>query len=111
VGNGWTLAGAAFVMPVAGLKGEHVRAPDYPSCALALRRVIRGRAMQAPAVCGRGPARSPPAAGSLGIVARNIRRARGRDNGWRRREMTETRQALPPGYTGAVACDEKALPS
>jgi hypothetical protein len=61
VGNGWTLAGAAFVMPVAGLNAKHVRAPDYPgagkkkpgvdgACALALRRVIRGRAMQAPAV-------------------------------------------------------------
>jgi hypothetical protein len=63
-GHGWTLAGAAFVMPMAGLNRKHVLAPDYQSAwkkkagadgtrALALRRAIGGRAMQAPAVCGR----------------------------------------------------------
>ena len=29
-GECWTLAGAAFVMPIAGLNGKHVWAPDYP---------------------------------------------------------------------------------
>jgi hypothetical protein len=60
------LAGAAFVMPIAGLNRKHVRAPDYPGAwkkkagadgtsALALRRAIGGRAMQAPALGGRQP--------------------------------------------------------
>jgi hypothetical protein len=31
VWNGWTFASAAFVMPIAGLNGKHVVAPDYPS--------------------------------------------------------------------------------
>ena len=70
-------SGAAFVMPIAGPNGKHVRAPDYPSAwekkagadgagALALRRVIRGRAMQAPAVYVRrwGREHSLPALGS-----------------------------------------------
>ena len=78
-GEWLALAGAAFVMPIAGLNGKHVWAPDYPqrsgknagadrACALALRRVIRRGAMQAPAVCG--PAARPAQSSAIASTGR-----------------------------------------